>query len=296
VTTMDRIDNLLWQIKFEIKHNWLKAKNILRKEIEENPGNTKLQTTLADLYQSKRLFRKAITEYQKVLPNTQHRNAILYRIGNCFLALNEFKLAFSYYDQIPDDFPELFYNKAFSLSKLNRQDEAIEVLKKMFSMNFQITSEMPYIFLAELHYTRREFDKAIYYLDIAEKNFGKKGSIFYLRGLTYFNLKNWLKAFIEFQNADKLKVSTAHFYKNFGLSCEKIGKTTKAIDLFLRSIKLAPLDAGSYIELIKIYLGHERVMEAYSIAQHAKKNIPYSITLSMLYDQILQRLNKDLKI
>ncbi|MFC1898145.1 tetratricopeptide repeat protein [Candidatus Cloacimonadota bacterium] len=292
---MDRIDNIIWQIKYELKHNWLLARNILRKAIEENPDNTKLQTTLADLYHSKRLFRKAIAEYQKVLPITPNRSSILYRIGNCFLAVNEFKLAFNYYDQVPDDFPEIFYNKAFALSKLNRPDEAIETLEKL-TLNLIISSEMPYIFLAELHYTRREFEKTINYLNLAEKNFGKKGSIFYLRGLTYFNLKNWLKAFIEFQNADKLKVNTAHFFKNFGLACEKIGKTTQAIDLLLKSIKLAPLDPGSYIELIKIYLGHERVMEAYSIAQHAKRNIPYSITLSMLYDQILQRLNKNLKV
>ncbi|MDO9576974.1 MAG: tetratricopeptide repeat protein [Candidatus Cloacimonadales bacterium] len=290
---MDKIDNILWQVKYEMKHNWLQARNILRTEIEANPGNAKLLTTLADLYQSKRLFRKAIAEYQKALPISPHRNAILYRIGNCFLALNEYKLAFSYYDQLQDDFPELFYNKAFALSKLNQPDEAIETLETMFSLNYSISSEMPYIFLAELHYTRLEFDKTIHYLDIAENNFGKKGSIFYLRGLTYFNLKNWLKAYIEFQNADKLKVNTAHFYKNFGLACEKIGKTNQAIDLLLKSIKMAPLDSGSYIELIKIYLGHERVIEAYTIAQHAKRNIPYSITISMLYDQILQRMNRN---
>lgn len=295
---MDKIDNILWQVKFEMKHNWLRARNILRKEISENPGNTTLQLTLADLYQSKRLFRKAIAEYQKVLPfrKLSEQNVILFHIGNCFLSLNEFKLAFNYYDQLPEDFPELFYNKAFALSKLNRSDEAIEILEKMFSMNFSISSEIPYIFLAELHYTRREFDKAIHYLDIAENNFGKKGSIFYLRGLTYFNIQNWLKAYIEFQDADKLKVDTAHFYKNFGLACEKIGKTTQAIDLLLKSIKLALLDPESYIELIQIYLSHERVMEAYTIAQHAKRNIPYSITLSMLYDQILQRLNQNLKV
>ena len=165
-------------------------------------------------------------------------------------------------------------------------------------MNVQtnIRTELPYIFLAELHYTRREFHKTIDYLLKAEKSFGKKGSIFYLRGLTYFNLENWLKAYVEFENAAKVKINTPHFLKNYGLASEKIGKTEQAIDLMLMSIKKAPLDPGGFIELIKIYLAHDRMMEAYSIAQHAKRNIPFSITLSMLYDQILRQVGDELNL
>ena len=293
---MDKIENLLWQVKFEIKHNWLRARNLLREAIREHPDIPELQITLADLYQSKKLYRKAINEYQQALPLSPQQSSLLFRIGNCFLSLGDYKIALSYYSQLADDFPELIYNKAFALSKLNRTDEAVEVLEKMFSQNYQISSEIPYIFLAEMYYTRQEFEKTIKCLDTAEQNFGKRASIFYLRGVTYFNLTYWLKAYLEFQNAAKMKVETAHFYKNYGLSCEKIGKTTQAIDLLLLSIKMAPLDAGGYIELIKIYLNHGSVIEAYTIAQHAKRNIPYSITLSLLYDQILQKMHHDLKL
>jgi predicted Zn-dependent protease len=90
-----------------------------------------------------------------------------------------------------------------------------------------------------------------------------------------------------------MNIRTPHFLKNYGLVCAKIGKISQGIDLLLQSIKLAPTDPGAYIEIIKLYLDQNRFTEAYSIAQHAKKNIPYSITLSMLYDQILMKIGKN---
>lgn len=290
---MNQPENILWQVRYLQNKNWLRARELLQVSLQENPQNSKLQLALAELYQSKKLFRKAIVEYQKLFPIFDRKDLVNFRIGNCFLALNEYRLALNYYNILPDNSPELLYNKSFVLSKLNRTDEAIESLEKLFTNNYRMNSELPHIFLAELLYTRRQFDKGIYYLELAEKNYGKKGSIFYLKGLIYMNLQNWLKAYLEFENADKLKVNTPHFLKNYGLVCSKIGKNTKAVDLLLRSIKLAPTDPGAYIEIIKLYLDQNRIMEAYSIAQHAKRNIPYSITLSMLYDQILMKIGKD---
>ncbi len=293
---MSNVDNILWQVRYLQNRNWLKARDLLRSSLVDNPENDKLQLALAELYQSQRLYRKAIVEYQKLLSLWDHKDIVHFRIGNCFMALTEYRLALNYYNILPESTPELIYNKAFVLSKLNRTDDAIAVLEKLFQLNYQINSELPYIFIAELLYTHREFEKAVNYLDLAEKTFGKKSSIFYLRGLIFMNLRNWLKSYLEFQNADKLKVDTPHFLKNYGLICARIGKNTQAIDLLLRSIKLAPNDPGAYIEIIKLYLDQNRVMEAYSIAQHAKNNIPYSITLSMLYDQILQKINQDFSL
>lgn len=293
---MEQIENVLWQVSFLKKKNWLKARKLLLEAIEVYPQDIELKKTLAELYMLKRLYKKAVHLYQRALLIEPEQPMIRFQLGNCFLSLLEYKLALNYYDQIEETFAELLYNKAFALARLNKTDEAVEVLESMLRIPANINSELPYIFLAELHYTRREFDKTIDYLMIAEKAFGRKGSIHYLRGLTYLNQENWLKAYLEFENAAKLKIDTPHFLKNHGLAAEKIGKTVQAIDLMLQSIKKAPLDSGGYIELIKIYLAHERVMEAYSIAQHARKNIPFSITLSMLYDQILRRVDYDLNL
>ena len=115
-------------------------------------------------------------------------------------------------------------------------------------------------------------------------------------GLAFSNLNNFLKAYVEFEYAEKLKVSSANFYKNYALACHKIGKTDKAIELLMNGIKLNPFDPIVYIELIQLYMEHDRYIEAFSIAQLSHKNVPYSVTLSMLYDKILKYLDeRDIK-
>jgi len=111
-------------------------------------------------------------------------------------------------------------------------------------------------------------------------------------GLAFFNLKNYLRAYIEFEAADKLKVNSANFFKNYALTCNKIGKTEKAIELLMKGIKLNPFDPIVYIEIIQLYIEHDRYEEAFSIAQLSNKNVPYSVTLTMLYDKILKYLDE----
>jgi len=173
---------------------------------------------------------------------------------------------------------------------LGRKDKSIEVLENIFS--YKVTSILPYIFLAELYFLKGRHEDAINTLEKAQKKFGKQGNVSYLRGLAYFNLNNFLRAYIEFEQAEKLKVSSANFYKNYALACYKIGKTEKAIELLMLGIKLNPFDPVVYIELIQLYMEHDRYDEAFSIAQLSNKNVPYSVTLSMLYDKILKYIDE----
>ena len=59
----------------------------------------------------------------------------------------------------------------------------------------------------------------------------------------------------------------------------------------MNGIKKNPFDPIVYIELIQIYIDHDRYGEAFSVAELSKKNVPYSVTLSMLYDKIVLYLN-----
>ena len=111
-------------------------------------------------------------------------------------------------------------------------------------------------------------------------------------GLAYYNLKNNLKAYVEFESAEKLQVNSANFYKNYALTCNKIGKTEKAIELLISGIKSNPFDPIVYIELIQIYMEHNRYDEALTIAQLSRKNVPYSVTLSMLHDKLMLYMKK----
>ena len=275
----------------QLNSNWLDAKQILQDGLEEFPQNTEFLLFLAEIYFSKKLFRKAIGVYHEILRIEQNNETAIFQIANAFMAINEYKLAINYYDMLYNNFPELIYNKAYAYSKIGKNEKSIEILENIF--NFRISSLLPYIFLAELYFLDGRYKDSITTLEKAQQKFGKRGNISYLKGLAYYNLKNILKAYVEFENAEKLKVNSANFFKNYALTCDKIGKTEKAIELLMDGIKKNPFDPIVYIELIQIYLEHERYKEAFSIVELSRKNVPYSVTLSKLHDKIVLYFAKE---
>ena len=294
MTDQKELNNILWQSKMQLNTNWMEAKRILQNGLKKFPKNIELLLLMAEIYFSKKLFRKAIGVYHDILRIEPDNSNAIFQLANSFMAINEYKLAIDYYDKLFSNFPELLYNKAFAYSKIGRNDKSIEILENIFY--YKITSLLPYVFLAELYFLDGRHKDSIKTLEKAQQQFGKRGNTSYLMGLAYFNLNNVLKAYVEFENAEKLNVNSANFYKNYALTCNKIGKTEKAIELLIRGIKLNPFDPIVYIELIQLYIEHDRYDEAFTIAQLSNKNVPYSVTLTMLYDKILEHMDdKDIR-
>ncbi len=285
-----KLSNILWQAKMQLNTNWLESKRILQTGLEEFPKSIELLLFMAEIYFSKKLFRKAVGVYHQVLKIDPDNESAIFQLANSFLAIGEYKLAIDYYDRLYPNFPELLYNKAYAYSKIGRNDKSIAVLENIFY--YKITSLLPYVFLAELYFLDSRHEDSIKTLEKAQLIFGKRGNISYLMGLAYYHLKNVLKAYVAFEEAEKLKVNSANFYKNYALTCNKIGKTDKAIDLLMNGIKSNPFDPIVYIELIQIYMEHDRFDDALAIAKLSRKNVPYSVTLSMLHDKLMLHLKK----
>ena len=123
---MDKIQNILWQAKYHRNKNWLQVSTLLKNGLNEFRDNKELLLALAELYMSKKLFRKAIEQYQLVLEQNENDESVIFQIGNCFLSLREFRLALDYYNKIPDGYPELIYTTVFSYSKLGKTGKSIE--------------------------------------------------------------------------------------------------------------------------------------------------------------------------
>ncbi|RLD55254.1 MAG: hypothetical protein DRJ01_16900 [Bacteroidetes bacterium] len=285
---MNKIENILLQTKFIQNKNWLKAVNILKEAINKYPQEKMLYKNLADIYSKQKLYRKAIENYQYALFIDVNDENINYLIGNCFLSLKEPRLAIDYYNKVKITFPELLYNKAVAYSNIKKYEIGIDIIKELLKLN--ATSEVPYVLIAELYISLNKFDDAINYLITAEKIVGKSGILHYMKGATYSHKKIWLKAYFEFQNADKFKMNIPHFYRSYAVSCEKIGKINKAIDLLKKNINLEPNDTPTYIELLKIYLTHENFSKAFELINAAKKNIPFTIPLLVLYDELIHKI------
>ncbi len=286
---MDNTQKIIWQAKYLSKRNWLQAVRILREEIKNNADSSELHDLLGDIYFRHKLYSKAVSSYQMALRNNKHENRLLFKLGNSFLSLNEYVLAIDKFEKITDTFPELLYNMAYGYAKIGNLEKSISILKRLIKINK--ISQVPYIFLAEIYYTQSKFDLALKYLIDAERMFGKQGTISYLQGLAYTNLKNWLKAFIEFDNAEKLNISSHQFYHSYGLTCEKIGKIERAILYIKKSISINPSSAACYLDLIRIYLEHDRLTDAYTLITQAKQKVPFSVPLSILYNQVMQKVN-----
>ncbi|MFO7895479.1 MAG: tetratricopeptide repeat protein [Candidatus Cloacimonadales bacterium] len=288
---MEKAKKLLWQAKMTMKTNWLSAREILENGTRDYPEELDLYIALGDLYMKKELHKKAIENYQKALKIAPKDERILFKNGNCLLMLDEFRLALDQYNLCETDFPELTYNKAFAYYKLGKIEQSIDLMKEIVKLPQH--SEMPLIFITELSFIQRDYKAAIYYMEKAEKRFGRQGNLQYLKGLAYFHQQNWLKAFLAFQKADRLNFSSSNFLINYGIVANKIGKDQLSENILLRNIELHPNDGQSYAELINLYLEHDNLRAADKIAQQAKKNATFSLSLSMAYNKLDKAKRKE---
>lgn len=253
---MDRLKQVLFKAQSNKKINWLLSKKVLEDAIEEFPNEKKVYLELAQLLNSKKMFADAIKNYQKALMYDKNNSDIIFKIGTCFLNLNEYALALDYYNKIEDDFPELLYNKAFALSKMDKTDESIEYIKELIATN--PSNDIPYLFLSELYYSQGLFKKAIEILTKAERIFGEKAAIFFIKGSAYSQTGKWLQAVSNYSKAYKLNFNYPTFYRNYAIALENIGSINKAIEIFEKSLKSDINDFPTYFHLIKLYIAKQR--------------------------------------
>lgn len=271
--------------------NWLHAKNILEDGTKEFPDEKDLYVTLGELYMNKELHKKAIENFQKALKITPLDENILFKNGNCFLMIDEFRLAIDQYNQCTEDLPELIYNKAFAYYKMGKIEISIELMQQI--LDRPLTTVMPLIFITELHFLQRDYKSAIVYIEKAEKRFGIQGNLQYLKGLAYYHQQIWLKAFVAFDQADKMGYHSVNFLLNYGIVANKIGRYKHAIKILTEYVENQPHDGHGYAELINIYLDHNDTKKADKIAKKAKKNATFTLALSLAYSKLDKRKRQE---
>ncbi|MCF7858624.1 MAG: tetratricopeptide repeat protein [Candidatus Cloacimonetes bacterium] len=287
-----KMQNIIWQAKMQLDSNWLESTRILQRGLVQFPKSEDLKLFLAGIYFSKKIFRKAVGIYHQVLKDDPANVTAIFQLANSFLGLKEYKLAVDYYNMIQATFPELDYNKAFAYSRLGQKEKSIDILENIPSQ--KITTSLPVIFLSEMYLLTGKLEKGIQTLEKAQKKFGKLGSITLLKGLAYFDQKNYLKAFLAFESAEKLKVDMTNSYLMYAYTCLQVGKIEKAIELMLQTIKYYPSNSKAYVQLTHLYMDNERYEEAFSITELAQKNLGYNVVISLLRDKLLKILGKNI--
>lgn len=287
---MDKIKKVLLKVDFLKKKNFLQASQLLMEAIDIYPNSYDLHFEAGVIYAEHKFHHKAVEMFQKALVIKPHNETLLFLIGNNFLALDEYQLAIDYFWKVKEIFPELIYNKAYAYSKLGKIETSIGLMENLIN-SFSV-SEVPYLFLSELHFLKKDYKNALKYLIFAEKRFGRRGSFHYLKGAAYSHLEQWLKAFVEYSEADKFQVNFPHFCRSYAISAEKIGKTEQAIELLYKNLDNEPEDPLTYIELIKIFIEHDELEKAQKLLQEAQPIVSLPFQFTVLYKQLINKMRQ----
>jgi tetratricopeptide (TPR) repeat protein len=263
------VKKILLQARHENETNWLKAIQTLLQGIEVFPEEKKFYEELGNIYFNREAFTKAANCYIEAYKLDKHNTDIVFKIAYCFLIAKEFELAIEYFDLIAERVPEAYYNKCVALYKLNQGYKAMELLEEFTANNYY--SDRPFVLLGKLYLEFERYDQVIDLINRASQRLLVNGELLYIRGAAYFYTKRWLKAYLDLSNAEKSNLKSPVYYRMYALTCEKIGKTDKAISILKNCMLEFPEYYGSYYDLIKIYTLHNRYNNAIQIVDELYK-------------------------
>lgn len=286
---MDDIKELLIKARFAKKKNWLKAQKILSEGLKKHPDSAEIALELANLYFMKKRYRQALNVSQNTLLYTESEELLIF-IANCFLSMREYHVAVSYYDRIKRKSPELYYNRAVALARTKQFDEAEKYARNV--LDYDVKSPVPHILMGEIYFNKKEFNQSIKCCNQAEAIGGLSSEICFLRGMSWLAQQNYLKAYWDFHKGEIFNMKNPEYYRSYGIVCEGIGKTDKAIELLQKAIKLAPDRPGAYLELIRVYLLHNMLDSVGELLHAARNSLPEDFPLAMMYNRIIDRLTE----
>lgn len=247
------LNNLVLRATALLKTNWLHAAHILETAVIDNPDNPVLLQNLGDIYLKRQLYEKALVCYQDALANKPADTYLLFIIGNCYFAMGDYRLANSYFNQIPDPPPEVLYNKALCLSFLGNTQDSIKVILRI--LNLMSDNPFIYFLLIEQYLRLENYDEALSVINTAELKFGKHIQLLLFSALIHTKKGIWLKAYHAFQQCDKLfPITNSEHLLNYAVAAKKIGMEASAVDILLRAREHDPYISSIHEELIRLQL------------------------------------------
>ncbi len=266
---MSEITNIIYKAKFEAESNWIKASMILSKAIEDFPAEKKLYDELGNLYFKKGMPEKAAETYKKAVDIDKSDTDLTYKTAYCLLLNEEYEKAIEYFDLIGDTIPEAIYNKCISLYHINRVQKAIELLEELIEKNNY--SERPFILLGKIYLEYERYGKAIAMTNTALELYPNSHELLYIRGVAYFNIKEWMKAYLDFESAESKLDKSPIFFRIYALTSEKIGMTEKSLQLLRECIRMFPESEKAIFDMIRILIIHNRHKEALELTDLVHK-------------------------
>ncbi len=255
-----KIKQALADIDTAIKFNpSFKEAYILRSDIYQKTGNKKKSEndrkyaetlTAIDVCYNQGLkffdtrnYGKAIKFFTDALKSNPKKPEIYNMRGLAYIYIGKTKQAINDFSKaiiLDPAFTDAYNNRGTVYASNKMVKEATADFKK--AIQLKKTDPQAYYNIGLLSNNNGDFDSAISYFDTAE-NFSQKSpypELYYQRGLSYFNKKNYKKAVGDFSKAINLMPDNANAYRFRGLCWEKLGAMKKSNADLIYAVKLNP--------------------------------------------------------
>lgn len=282
------IDNLLIRAEILARKNWLHAINVLADAEKLDPHDHRIFAQRGEIYLDRHQPKLAIESLQKALslaPDQVHYN---YLIGNCFLAMNDYRMALVYLEKIPNPPPEISYNRALALAYTGRLLESTAILRD--TIRAGVNNPYFYYLLIEQLIRLDSFDEALAHDDEAIKRFGKLYHLSLFRAMIYYHKGIWLTAYSTYKEVEKQQtVKNPDNLWQYAKSAWKVGEFDHALLLFEQLLRQEPYDHQIYEDYLRFLLEMDNIQKAREIMRKAKENLR---RLSPVLQLIQERLKQ----
>lgn len=233
------VDMINFLINLHLKNNdTTSAKTLIDELKSKNLANIQTYIYESQIAKDDREIEKALLEAYEINPNNQD---VLLNLGNFYLKKQDYKNSLKYFEtlnEVNTDLYEGYFGLALSKLKLNQNEDALDLIRKMNKQNPD-SSENLYL-LSFLAQNQKSYNEALDYLDEAIKK-DKNPNYYIEKAKIYYTLKNYnqsleaLKQSSEtYGNVINKTESDEYYIKNY----IKLNEVEKAQNLLSYDIKL----------------------------------------------------------
>lgn len=254
-------------------------------------------------------YDEALESYDRAFSLNPTDTEIQLNRADVFVERGEFSKAWTIYESLLGMFPddeEALYGKALLLGRLNRLDEAINLLKylqKSEERGLDATAELAYCYDQKNDYSKafelyqqcidadpfdathwfnagvvlchqQQFYKAIEYYDMAVTIKIDFAAAWYNLGNSYSTLGRMLEAISAYEHALEFERNDFAFWHNLGSAYHETNQPEKAIDSFKQALVMEPGHFESLYGLAASYDGLGKTQEAIEHYLDAEKIKP----------------------
>lgn len=226
---------------------------------------TEVISQIGDLYFLLKNYERAIDQYEKALDTDPLHAHSLFQLCEIYFLQNDYERALSLIKELCENSKELknYVNYFKILLKLGRHVQMLELYSGLEN-ELKRSDEILYMLAAA-----DEKNKENYLKEVIEVN-PKHTSALLDLGVIYYNNGNLKDAYDCFKSALECREDSACAYYYLGLISQQHGEFTKAIEQFLRAIKMESntnLERGRYyFDLAKSYTDVAWYDEAHTAA------------------------------